>query len=127
MRRIRDALLCICRYGRGKPTALGYATSQNLLSGHFTYRGIIIDNAACDPSSWNNHGSIECVNGQWYVFHHQCSGGTAEPELCIEKLRSCRMARFLSKDDFRGIGKPYQKNGWKAGGRVKVYGGAFIG
>lgn len=55
---------------RGKPTALGYATGKTPL-GPFTYQGIIIDNEECDPASWNNHGSIECIDGQWYVFYHQ--------------------------------------------------------
>lgn len=71
---------------RGKPTALGYATSTSPL-GPFTYRGIIIDNAKCDPASWNNHGSIECVNGQWYVFYHRSSRGTERyRRLCIEPI-----------------------------------------
>ncbi|RMJ19091.1 hypothetical protein CDV36_001235 [Fusarium kuroshium] len=47
---------------RGKPTCLGYATSTSPL-GPFTYRGVIINNAEADPYSWNNHGSIEQVNG----------------------------------------------------------------
>lgn len=71
---------------RGKPTALGYATGKSPL-GPFTYRGIIIDNAGCDPKSWNNHGSIECVNGQWYVFYHRSSRGTKYfRRLCIEPI-----------------------------------------
>lgn len=71
---------------RGKPTALGYSTGKSPL-GPFTYRGIIIDNDGCDPASWNNHGSIECVNGQWYVFYHRCSRGVQQHRrLCIEPI-----------------------------------------
>ena len=71
---------------RGKPTALGYATGTSPL-GPFQYRGIIIDNCDCDPSSWNNHGSIECVNGQWYVFYHRCSRNSKIfRRLCIEPI-----------------------------------------
>jgi arabinoxylan arabinofuranohydrolase len=71
---------------RGKPTSLGYSTSKSPL-GPFTYRGIIIDNYGCDPASWNNHGSIECVNGQWYVFYHRCSRGVQQHRrLCIEPI-----------------------------------------
>lgn len=71
---------------RGKPTALGYATGTSPL-GPFQYRGIIIDNADCDPSSWNNHGSIECINGQWYVFYHRSSRNTKiYRRLCIEPI-----------------------------------------
>ena len=58
---------------RGRPTCLGYATSKSPL-GPFTYRGVIIDNSGCDPKSWNNHGSIEEIDGRWYVFYHRSSG-----------------------------------------------------
>ena len=58
---------------RGRPTCLGYATSKSPL-GPFTYRGVIIDNSDCDPKSWNNHGSIEEIDGKWYVFYHRSSG-----------------------------------------------------
>ena len=71
---------------RGKATSLGYATGKNPL-GPFQYRGIIIDNAGCDPESWNNHGSIERVNGQWYVFYHRSSRNTRiHRRLCIEPI-----------------------------------------
>ncbi|WP_353816200.1 family 43 glycosylhydrolase [Agromyces sp. SYSU T00266] len=72
---------------RGKPTCLGYATSTSPL-GPFEYRGVIIDNADCDPESWNNHGSIECVNGQWYVFYHRSSRGSSSMRrVCAEPIR----------------------------------------
>jgi arabinoxylan arabinofuranohydrolase len=65
---------------------LGYATADSPL-GPFTYRGILIDNDGCDPESWNNHGSIEEFNGQWYVFYHRCSRGTQlHRRLCCEKI-----------------------------------------
>ena len=71
---------------RGRPTCLGYATSTSPL-GPFTYRGVIVDNRACDPASWNNHGSIQCFHGQWYVFYHRSSRGTQQNRrLCIEKI-----------------------------------------
>jgi hypothetical protein len=71
---------------RGKPTSLGYSMGKSPL-GPFTYKGIIIDNDGCDPESWNNHGSIEQVNGQWYVFYHRCSRGTQQHRrLCAEPI-----------------------------------------
>ncbi|WP_099468217.1 family 43 glycosylhydrolase [Konateibacter massiliensis] len=94
---------------RGKPTALGYSTSKSPL-GPFEYRGIIIDNAACDPASWNNHGSIECVNGQWYVFYHRCSRGVQQyRRLCIEPITinadgSIGEVKMTSQ----GIGEPFE-------------------
>ena len=71
---------------RGRPTALGYATSLSPL-GPFTYRGVIIDNIDCDGYSWNNHGSIEEFNGNWYVFYHRSSGGNRYMRrLCVEPI-----------------------------------------
>ena len=73
------------KYG-GVPTCLGYCTSTNPL-GPFTYRGVIVDNALCDPMSWNNHGSIECIDGQWYVFYHRSTGGNSYMRrACAEKI-----------------------------------------
>lgn len=70
----------------GKATTLAYATSLSPL-GPFTYRGIIIDNEGCDPRTWNNHGSIEEVNGKWYVFYHRSSRNLKNRRrLCIEPI-----------------------------------------
>lgn len=87
MRKIGDTYCYVyADMERGKPTALGYATSKSPL-GPFAYQGIIIDNDGCDPESWNNHGSIECVNGQWYVFYHRSSRGTkVYRRLCVEPI-----------------------------------------
>ncbi len=72
---------------RGKPTALGYATSR-LPMGPFTYRGVIIDNNGCDPETWNNHGSIERFNGQWYVFYHRSSQrSNSMRRVCAEPIQ----------------------------------------
>lgn len=71
---------------RGRPTCLGYATSTSPL-GPFTYQGVIIDNADCDPESWNNHGSIEEINGQWYVFYHRSSNNSRYlRRVCVEPI-----------------------------------------
>jgi len=71
---------------RGKPTCLGYATSSSPL-GPFTYRGVIIDNYAADPATWNNHGSIVEFNGQWYVLYHRASHGSKYMrKICIEPI-----------------------------------------
>ena len=93
---------------RGKPTALGYATGKSPL-GPFTYRGIIVDNDGCDPASWNNHGSIECFNGQWYVFYHRSSRGTQRHRrLCIEPIRILEDGRIEEvKMTSQGVGAPF--------------------
>lgn len=57
---------------RGKATCLSYAIADHPL-GPYTKGGVIVDNTYCDPSSWNNHGSICAFKGQWYVFYHRSS------------------------------------------------------
>ena len=72
--------------GEGRPTCLGYAVSDHPMHG-FQYGGVIIDNFGCDPASWNNHGSMECFNGQWYVFYHRSTHCTANSRhVCIEPI-----------------------------------------
>lgn len=71
---------------RGKATCLAHATSHHPL-GPYTYRGIVIDNIGVDPKTWNNHGSIECFNGKWYVFYHRSSqNSNFNRRLCIEPI-----------------------------------------
>ena len=66
---------------RGRPCCLGYATSKSPL-GPFEYQGVIVDNSALNPESWNNHGSIAEVNGQWYVFFHVSTQGEYMRRAC---------------------------------------------
>lgn len=93
---------------RGKPTALGYAIGESPL-GPFRYQGILIDNAACDPQSWNNHGSIECVNGQWYVFYHRSSGNSQlHRRLCMEPITIAADGTIAEvRMTSQGAGQPY--------------------
>lgn len=87
MRKIGDTYYAVfADIERGKPTSLGYATSKSPL-GPFQYQGILIDNEDCDPSSWNNHGSIECFQGKWYIFYHRSSRNTKIfRRLCVEPI-----------------------------------------
>ena len=60
----------------GRPTKLDYATSDSAY-GPYRRRGTVIDNAGCDPASWNNHGSVIKANGEWFVFYHASSNNCA--------------------------------------------------
>lgn len=93
---------------RGKPTSLGYSIGKSPL-GPFEYKGIIIDNAECDPESWNNHGSIECIDGQWYIFYHRSSRGSQlYRRLCIEKIEILEDGTIPEvKMTSQGIGEPF--------------------
>jgi len=71
---------------RGRPTCIGYAVSRNPL-GPFVKKNIIIDNTGCDPQTWNNHGSIACINGEWYVFYHRSTHNSFfSRQVCAEKI-----------------------------------------
>ncbi len=130
MRKIGDTYYYVyADMERGKPTSLGYATSKSPM-GPFTYRGILIDNDGCDPESWNNHGSIECFQGQWYVFYHRCSRGVQQHRrLCIEPIEIMEDGSIPEvKMTSQGPGKPFGNGealmGYQACG---VTGKCFIG
>lgn len=64
---------------------LDYATSDSP-TGPFAYRGTIIDNGVDYPGG-NNHGSVCCVNGQWYIFYHRMTNGTIMSRRgCVERI-----------------------------------------
>jgi hypothetical protein len=70
-----------------RPTCLGYAIGKSPM-GPFTYKGVIIDNIGCDPSSWNNHGSIEQFDGNWYVFYHRSTNNSKKfRKACVEPIK----------------------------------------
>lgn len=117
-----------CIYRGDRPTCLAYATSSSPL-GPFTYRGIIIDNAKCDPQSWNIHGSIQEFNGQWYVFYHRCSKNSrSNRRLCVEKIEFNQDGTIDEvKMTSQGAGVPFAMGetieGWRA---CEVEGGAYV-
>ncbi|MFQ9395775.1 MAG: family 43 glycosylhydrolase [Lachnospiraceae bacterium] len=72
---------------RGRPTCLGYAISDNPL-GPYEKKGIIIDNNGCDPSSWNDHGSIQKIGEDYYVFYHRSTHNSVySRRVCAEKIQ----------------------------------------
>ncbi|WP_456284363.1 family 43 glycosylhydrolase [Microbacterium sp. JZ101] len=130
MRRIGDTYyLVFADTSRGRPTSLGYATAQSPL-GPFTYRGVIIDNDGCDPQSWNNHGSIEQVDGRWYVFYHRSSGNSmARRRLCVEPITIAPDGSIAEVPmTSQGVGAPHAPGeaieAWRA---CQVSGGAYVG
>lgn len=70
----------------GRPTCLGYAMATSPL-GPYEYKGVIIDNAGCDPESWNNHGSLVQFGDDWYVLYHRSTHGSRTMrKACIEPI-----------------------------------------
>ncbi len=83
MRKVGDTYYLI--YSPKKGSRLAYATSDKP-TGPFTYRGYIVDNGVDYPGG-NDHGSIACINGQWYIFYHRMTNGTImSRRACVEKI-----------------------------------------
>lgn len=69
-----------------RATCIGYAMSKSPL-GPYEYKGVIIDNAGCDPEVWNNHGSVVEYKGQWYVLYHRSTHHSKSMrKACIEPI-----------------------------------------
>ena len=92
MRKIGDIYYYIfCDISTGKANNLSYATSKQPL-GPFTYQGVIINNNDTDPLSWNNHGSIIEILGQWYIFYHRSSNNS------VYSRRACAEPIYFEKN-----------------------------
>ncbi|MDO4284915.1 MAG: family 43 glycosylhydrolase [Eubacteriales bacterium] len=94
MRKIGDTYYFI--YSPQHQDALCYATSR-YPDRDFVYRGILVSNGdvwlhgrSMEERLWmtgNNHGSIEKIGGQWYVFYHrQTHGTTYSRQGCAEPV-----------------------------------------
>ncbi|MGI6366895.1 MAG: family 43 glycosylhydrolase [Anaerolineae bacterium] len=118
-----------CCVLRGKPTALAWATASRPL-GPYRHGGIILDNDGCDPGTWNNHGSIACLHGQWYLFYHRASrNGFRRRRLCVEPIQIAEDGSIAEVPmTSQGAGRPFGLGetieGWRACG---VSGGAWVG
>ncbi len=83
IRKIGDTYYLIYSPNRG--CRLDYMTSSSP-TGPFEYRGTIIDNGIDYPGG-NDHGSICCINGQWYIFYHRMTNGTiTSRRACVERI-----------------------------------------
>ena len=70
-----------------RPTSIGYAMAKSPL-GPYEYKGVIVNNAGCDPETWNNHGSIVQFGDQWYVLYHRSTHGSRTMrKACIEPIK----------------------------------------
>lgn len=70
-----------------RPTCLGYAMAKDPF-GPYEYKGVVIDNAGCDPEVWNNHGSLVQFGDRWYVLYHRSTHGSRTMrKACIEPIR----------------------------------------
>ena len=95
IRKIEDIYYFI--YSSQKGHELCYATSR-FPDREFKYRGVIISNGDIGykgrksrhriAMTGNNHGCIECIQGQWYIFYHRQTNGTNfSRQACVEPIR----------------------------------------
>ncbi len=71
-------------YSPRQGSRLAYATSDGP-TGPFTYRGYIVDNSDGHPGG-NDHGSVACINGEWYIFYHKTTNNTIMSRRgCVER------------------------------------------
>lgn len=74
------------RHGETNCATICYATATSVF-GPYTYRGVIIDNWGSGKNLVNNHGCIQEINGQWYVFYHRPThGGPTMRKACMEPI-----------------------------------------
>ncbi len=82
-RKVGDTYYMIYSPKRG--SRLAYATADSPI-GPYKYRGYIVDNGVDYPAG-NDHGSIACINGQWYIFYHRMTNDTImSRRACVEKI-----------------------------------------
>lgn len=72
-------------YSPRRGSRLAYAIAENP-QGPYEYKGYIIDNSVDYPGG-NNHGSVCCINDQWYIFYHRMTNNTiTSRRACVEKI-----------------------------------------
>ena len=72
-------------YSPRKGSRLFYAISDSP-TGPFRRMGAIIDNGVDYPAG-NDHGSVCCINGQWYIFYHRMTNGSImQRQGCVERI-----------------------------------------
>lgn len=78
--------LVYCDCTRGRAASLSYAVADTPF-GPFVRQGVIINNANCDPLSWNIHGSLFHFQDQWYISYHRSSANSRyNRRACIEPI-----------------------------------------
>jgi len=89
-------------YSSGANNELAYATS-NYPDRDFEYRGVIISNSNLgfrnNTSPENNsgtiHGSVECIDGEYYVVYHRATNNTDfSRQACMEKIQMLEDGSF---------------------------------
>ena len=112
---------------------LCYAMSDNIL-GPYTYQGVLISNAYENgyKNNWaNNHGSIEKIKDDYYIFYHRHSCGTQySRNSCVERIEYDGIHFKQAKITSQGFRKKLEEGMYPASIACFVYDnneGKFIG
>lgn len=107
-------------YSSGENHELAYAMSK-YPDRDFEYRGVLISN--CDLGYQGNkqrlapagtiHGSVECINGNYYVFYHRCTHNTDfSRQACMEPISMHADGTFSQVEiTTQGAGAPITAKG----------------
>lgn len=107
-------------YSSGENNELAYATSK-YPDKDFKYRGVIISNSDLGykgnkqrkAPAGTIHGSIEFINGKYYVFYHRCANNTNfSRQMCAEPLEIQPDGTINQVEiTTQGIGRPLKARG----------------
>lgn len=107
-------------YSSGENNELAYAMSRYPDRG-FEYKGVLISNS--DLGYRGNkkpkmpagtiHGSVECIDGQYYVFYHRCTNDTDySRQACAERITMNADGTFnMAEVTTQGVGQPLISQG----------------
>lgn len=121
IRKFGDAYYLI--YSSGENNELCYAASR-YPDRDFDYRGVLISNADLGYNGNQQrlapagtiHGSVECINGEYYVFYHRCTHNTDfSRQACMEKITMNPDGSFNQAEiTTQGAGEPLKKGNYPA-------------
>jgi hypothetical protein len=107
-------------YSSGQNNELCYATSHSPNS-DFEYRGVLLSNSDLGykgnrqrhAPAGTIHGSVERINGEYYVFYHRCTHNTDfSRQACAEKISMNSDGTFEQAEiTTQGISKPLVARG----------------
>ncbi|MBR4765719.1 MAG: family 43 glycosylhydrolase [Clostridia bacterium] len=112
-----------------RPTKLDYTVSSSPY-GPYERRGTVIDNTGCDPSSWNNHGSVIKIGGEWFVFYHSSTNNTEfsrrarAEKITVDETNAVIKQTYPSSNGFLTVLKP--ENIVSPVNAFRFFGGAYL-
>ncbi len=117
IRKFNDTYYLI--YSSGKNNELAYATSK-YPDKDFKYGGILISNSDLGykgntrrkAPAGTIHGTVECINGEYYVFYHRCTNNTDfSRQACAEPIQFVDGKFLQAEITTQGVSSPLKAEG----------------